>query len=268
MQTARCSVANSATTTRLAIGYGASKAMSTAPTSRASQGVVLAPIAGFPGGSAFLTEKENWLASIRGRLGYTWGPGMIYVTGGGTWTGVQTTGGATVFPPAGIAGTFTTSSTRSGYVVGAGYEWMIAPNWALRGEYLYYGFNSGLNGSVTFPGVATVTGNINKFNTSVVRVGLDYELDWGGGSQASFTSKAPGPRPGARQQGSRPHRRLLQGSDLLVAPAVVDLAGRYLGLDIVRKPLALPSPGKGPGARAFGVSIGYRDTHQKGGALS
>ena len=109
---------------------------------RASQGVVLAPIAGFPGGSAFLTEKQNWLASIRGRLGYTWGPGMIYVTGGGAWTGVQATGGATLLPRA-IAGSFSTSSTRSGYVVGAGYEWMIAPNWALRGEYLYYGFTSG-----------------------------------------------------------------------------------------------------------------------------
>ena len=58
---------------------------------QANQNVVL-PI----GGSAFLNEKQNWLASIRGRIGYTWGPGMIYVTGGGAWTGVQVTGGATL----------------------------------------------------------------------------------------------------------------------------------------------------------------------------
>ena len=51
-------------------------------------------------------------------------------------------------------GTFTTSSTQSGYVVGAGYEWMIAPNWSLRGEYLYYGFTSNLNsGALVIPGV-------------------------------------------------------------------------------------------------------------------
>src|SRR5262245_16347448 len=46
---------------------------------RASQGVFIPPLGGFPGGSAFLTEKQTWLASIRGRLGYTWGPGMIYM---------------------------------------------------------------------------------------------------------------------------------------------------------------------------------------------
>jgi outer membrane immunogenic protein len=140
---------------------------------QANQNVVL-PI----GGSAFLNEKQNWLASIRGRIGYTWGPGMIYVTGGGAWTGVQVTGGATLLT--GETGSFSTSSTQSGYVLGAGYEWMIAPNWSLRGEYLYYGFTNNLNtGALVFPvSGTTVTGNVNKFNTSVVRLGLDYKFDW------------------------------------------------------------------------------------------
>ncbi len=136
-------------------------------------------------GSGFINAKQEWLASIRGRLGYTWGPGMIYVTGGGAWTGVQANGGATLAStiPGGTAvetGTFSTSKTLSGWVVGAGYEWMIAPNWALRGEYLYYGFsNSNNNSALVFPvsGV-TVTGNTGKLNTSVVRIGLDYKFDW------------------------------------------------------------------------------------------
>jgi len=87
---------------------------------QANQNVFVAPAGGFAGGSAFLNEKQNWLASIRGRIGYTWGPGMIYVTGGGAWTGVELNGGATLFT--GGTGTFTTSSTQSGYVLGAGYE--------------------------------------------------------------------------------------------------------------------------------------------------
>jgi outer membrane immunogenic protein len=145
---------------------------------RATQSSVIAPSAGFVGGSAFLTEKQNWLASIRGRIGYTWGPGMIYVTGGAAWTGVQANGGATLFN--GESSTFTLSTTRGGYVLGAGYEWMLAPNWSLRGEYLYYGFQGNLNGPViVFPAAgATLNGSVNKFNTSVFRVGLDYKMDW------------------------------------------------------------------------------------------
>ena len=136
-------------------------------------------------GTGFLNVKQEWLASIRGRLGYTWGPGMIYVTGGGAWTSVKADGGATVVSaiPGGALlqpGTFSHSDTLSGWVVGAGYEWMIAPNWAFRGEYLYYGFNNNNNsGTLVLPVAgAVVTGNAGKLNTSVVRLGLDYKFDW------------------------------------------------------------------------------------------
>jgi outer membrane immunogenic protein len=136
-------------------------------------------------GSGFINVKQEWLASIRGRLGYTWGPGMIYVTGGGAWTSLKADGGTTVASaiPGGAfleTGTFSESKTLSGWVVGAGYEYMIAPNWSVRGEYLYYGFNNNNNsGTLVFPvsGVA-VTGNTGKLNTSVVRIGLDYKFDW------------------------------------------------------------------------------------------
>ena len=78
------------------------------------------------------------------------------------------------------SGTFTLSTTRGGYVLGAGYEWMLAPNWSLRREYLYYGFQGNLNGPViVFPTArATLNGSVNEFNTSVFRVGLNYEMDW------------------------------------------------------------------------------------------
>ena len=69
----------------------------------------------------------------------------------------------------------------SGWVVGAGYEWMIAPNWSLRGEYLYYGFtgNNNNNGALVFPATGlAVTGTSGKLNTSVARIGLDYKFDW------------------------------------------------------------------------------------------
>lgn len=94
------------------------------------------------------------------------------------WTSVQADGGATLF--SGETNTFTLSTTRGGYVLGAGYEWMFAPNWSVRGEYLYYGFQGNLNSPVIlFPVAgATLNGSVNKFNTSVFRIGLDYKLDW------------------------------------------------------------------------------------------
>jgi outer membrane immunogenic protein len=129
-------------------------------------------------GSGFLTVKQEWLASVRGRLGYSWGPGMIYVTGGGAWTGVQANGGATLIT--GETATLSNSTTLFGWVVGAGYEWMFAPNWALRAEYLGYGFRNNNNTpTLTFPiaGV-TLAGNTGRLGTSVVRLGVDYKFDW------------------------------------------------------------------------------------------
>jgi outer membrane immunogenic protein len=144
-------------------------------------GTVAVPALGGVIGSGFINAKQEWLASIRGRLGYTWGPGMIYVTGGGAWTGVEVNGGATIATATTIAtGSFKQTNTLSGWVAGAGYEWMIAPNWSLRGEYLYYGFSNNTNsGTLSFPitGV-NVTGTTGKLNTSVVRIGLDYKFDW------------------------------------------------------------------------------------------
>src|SRR5262249_787312 len=36
----------------------------------------------FTNGFDTLRDKSDWLASVTGRLGYTWGPGMIYAKGG------------------------------------------------------------------------------------------------------------------------------------------------------------------------------------------
>jgi outer membrane immunogenic protein len=121
------------------------------------------------------SATPQWLATVRGRLGYTWGPGMIYITGGGAWSGVHydvNDGGFT-------NGTF--NNTRSGWTLGAGYEWMIAPNWMVRAEYLYYGFNNSVNNSAAVPAVfggGAIAHNWDKMNTSVARLGLNYKFDW------------------------------------------------------------------------------------------
>jgi outer membrane immunogenic protein len=113
-----------------------------------AQGIFADPL-GTGGSDGLMVHQDvQWLATVRGRLGYTWGSSMVYATGGGAWESLRTN---VLLSTDTAAGTFATSSaasftnTRSGYAVGAGYEWMINPNWIARVEYLHYGFSGGGN---------------------------------------------------------------------------------------------------------------------------
>jgi outer membrane immunogenic protein len=132
---------------------------------------------GPPGTTASFYANVNWLATIRGRLGYAWGPGMIYVTGGGAWASVDFNAGG----PANDF-VFSSTSTKSGWTIGAGYEWLINPNWSVRAEYLYYKFTGGTSAAVNAGGVAPAgtftTHTFGNFDANVVRLGLNYKLDW------------------------------------------------------------------------------------------
>jgi outer membrane immunogenic protein len=156
------------------------------------------------GGTSFVRQDINWLASIRGRLGYTWGPGMLYGTGGVAWANVKYSGD--VAPPSGQGSCCTApasfTNTRTGWTVGGGYEMMIGGNWSVRGEYLYYSFH---NAAATVPAVVsspffgpfgTVTYAPSNLNIHVVRLGLDYKF----GAGAADAGVGPGPlayHPGA-----------------------------------------------------------------------
>ena len=93
-----------------------------------------------------MSQEINWLASIRGRLGTTWGPGMLYATGGAAWANVdyKANTGAAFNVCGGIAGcSFSAESntTKTGWAAGGGYETTLIGNWTVRAEYLYYSFD-------------------------------------------------------------------------------------------------------------------------------
>jgi outer membrane immunogenic protein len=152
-------------------------------------GVFAAPLLG-GGGTAtdglMVHQNVQWLATARGRLGYTWGSSMVYATGGGAWESLRTnvllsTNTAANGFSESAAASFT--NTRSGYAVGAGYEYMINPKWIARVEYLHYGFGSGgntfalpVNCGVVAGGVCG--GNISANNNSIdtVRAALSYKF--------------------------------------------------------------------------------------------
>jgi outer membrane immunogenic protein len=130
-------------------------------------------------------QQVQWLASARARLGYTWGSSMLYVTGGGAWESLRTKAMLSTDTSAGVfsqSGTASNTSTRSGYAVGVGYEWMITNNWIARTEYLHYGFTGGntFADSVTCTVVAggACGGNIlsKTNNIDAVRAALSYKF--------------------------------------------------------------------------------------------
>jgi outer membrane immunogenic protein len=125
----------------------------------------------FPG-NTFVTQDTRGLGSVTGRLGYTWGPALLYAKGGYAWRDSEL--GVTV---AGAPAAFTTSGNRnSGYTVGGGLEYLFAPNWSAKAEYQYYKFdNTNFTG-----GSAPVVGSSFRNDEHAVKAGINYRFGWGG----------------------------------------------------------------------------------------
>jgi hypothetical protein len=134
-----------------------------------------------------ITQKINWLSSARGRIGAIWQSGLLYFTAGGAWQGVSTyvmeNGNVTPIDGWNVSPNGNFSKTKSGYVLGAGYERLIAKNWTVRGEYLYYGFNGSNIYPLNFP-VATIAQGSSNYvniatnnnNINALRLGVNYRL--------------------------------------------------------------------------------------------
>ncbi|WP_454626904.1 outer membrane protein [Bradyrhizobium cenepequi] len=126
----------------------------------------------FPAGTV-VTGNTDQLGSVTGRLGYTWGPALLYAKGGYAWRDSNNVGVSF----AGVPQPFTTDGNRrDGYTVGAGLEYMFAPNWSAKAEYQYYNF-----GHTTFTGgPAEIVGARFKDDEHTVKVGVNYRFGWGG----------------------------------------------------------------------------------------
>jgi len=129
--------------------------------------------------------KTDWLITLRPRLGYSWDQTLVYVTGGLAFTKLsysQSYSDNLNFAPGNVGGSVTTSAsdTKVGWVVGGGFERMIADNWSARAEYLYVRFD-GLNANGTLtdssPGfIANFANNMDHFSSNIVRVGFNYRF--------------------------------------------------------------------------------------------
>lgn len=134
----------------------------------------------FPAGTVVNGRVADQIGSVTGRVGYTWGPGLIYAKGGYAWRDGNTIGVANA---AGVPQPFTTSgNSKDGYTVGAGLEYLFAPNWSAKAEYQYYNFG---NTTLTTAPVDAVGARFRNDEHSV-KVGVNYRFGWGGAPASRY----------------------------------------------------------------------------------
>ncbi|HEX5508181.1 MAG TPA: outer membrane protein [Pseudolabrys sp.] len=136
----------------------------------------------FRPGSRFVYNQDqrvDWLATVRGRLGWT--PGdhtfLLYATGGLAVGGVKASdslslvgGGAT------ITWAGDSSTTRAGWTIGGGIEARVAENWTAKLEYLYYDLGHLTVAANSVPATGIVGTTDFEFRGNIVRAGLNYRF--------------------------------------------------------------------------------------------
>jgi outer membrane immunogenic protein len=103
------------------------------------------------------STRNDWLGTFRGRLGYAMGRFMPYLTGGLAVGDIKTS--VTGFPDS--------TQTNVGWTIGGGLEANVTGPLSVKVEYLYVDL-----GSANSP----VAGSDSKFQSSIVRAGLNYHF--------------------------------------------------------------------------------------------
>lgn len=105
--------------------------------------------------------RNRWLATTRGRIGYSFDRFLPYITGGAAFGDIK------MAIPSGAAET----KTKVGWTLGAGLEYAFLGAWSAKLEYLYVDLGSATCSAATC-GVSTNA----TFKANTVRAGLNYRF--------------------------------------------------------------------------------------------
>ncbi|RTE92573.1 MULTISPECIES: outer membrane protein [Bradyrhizobium] len=111
-----------------------------------------------------VASKTDALGTVRGRIGWAVNNILLYGTGGYAWIDNKITVSA-------LGASVSDSKWHSGWTVGAGVEAFFAPQWSVKGEYLYRSLGS--EDYFSNLGAPLASGTIN-FHT--VQVGVNYHF--------------------------------------------------------------------------------------------
>lgn len=128
-----------------------------------------------PTPTSTVTEKLDFVSTVRGRAGYAFDHWLVYATGGLAWSQAR------FVEDSGLTGhEDKVLRMRAGWALGAGAELAIAPGWTARLEYLYDHLGKA---SGTFPsGTGYESMTVDLYS---LRLGLNRKLDWTGATTDS-----------------------------------------------------------------------------------
>jgi outer membrane immunogenic protein len=114
-----------------------------------------------------VSSDGSFFASIRGRLGYAFGPTLLYGTGGFFGANLN----SKVFSTNGVLDTGG-DGFQPGWAAGGGIEYMFRDRWSIKAEYLYYDLGRDRVGGNIGGGVVQFFDIENTGN--IFRVGVNY----------------------------------------------------------------------------------------------
>jgi outer membrane immunogenic protein len=133
-------------------------------------GAVPCPLAGFD-----CSTRLDAIYAGTGRVGYAWGNVLLYAKGGYAWS-----------PDRAIATSLATGAIvertdrvgRNGYTLGAGADYMFAPNWSAKIEYDYYKFDRTTVAASTPAGTFVENVELTSRSLNIIKGGVNYHFNW------------------------------------------------------------------------------------------
>jgi outer membrane immunogenic protein len=108
---------------------------------------------------------DDWLATVRGRLGWTPTPNLlVYATTGAAFGNVRIATNNPAFT--GV------SEDRTGWSAGAGFEWMFLPFWGFKAEYLHYDLGTFVCGA----GACAPSAVNLRYQVDTLKFGFNYHF--------------------------------------------------------------------------------------------
>lgn len=123
--------------------------------------------------------NDDFLGTVRGRLGYAVDRALFYVTGGLAYGSGGGGGSVNYYPTSGGPYAYTSSGNNwnVGYALGGGVEYALTQNWSARIEYLYVDrSNKTTYSAPSGAPLGSYFSATNPEKDNVVRVGLNYKF--------------------------------------------------------------------------------------------
>ncbi len=125
---------------------------------------------------AYTTSSIDWYGTVRGRLGWATGPVLFYGTGGFAYGGTKLNSTLidTSFP---TTLNLQSSSTKTGWVAGAGIDYRWTRNLILNLSYQYVDLGKTSLSGITFGNTGLSQSIVARDRFQVVSVGLSWMFD-------------------------------------------------------------------------------------------